>query len=811
MSLFTKIGKLGKAGGSDFTPRANIPRSDVQAAVEYVMDNAENVGTVYADKDAEYLVKTSSSGLTNERVVTDTDTITWNFATTGQAKASLTHLGIESLTDPGADRVIGWDDSEGAVKFFTPAQGLSFVGSYLSITDANLSYIVNASFSPGDILYHDGTTLTRLAAGTSGHFLKTRGTSAAPIWEHLPAGEGLGDLLSTNNLSDLADFAAARSNLGLTIGSQVQGWSSNLDSWSALAPSTKQNADATLTALAGVTTSADQIIYATGSDAFTTTSLTAFGRTLIDDADAATARTTLGLVIGTNVQAYDAELTALAGLTSAADTVPYFTGSGTASLGTFTAFGRSLVDDADAATARATLGLVIGTNVQAYDAELAAVAGLSSSSNTVPRFTGSGTADLLTFDTDGTLAGNSDTRLASQKAVKTYVDQIIASQDAMVFKGVIDCSANPNYPAADRGHTYRVSVAGKIGGASGTNVEVGDLLLCITDGTSAGTQAGVGSNWSISQANLDGAVIGPSSATDSNFAQFDGTSGKLIKGGLSFDTDGTLSANSATRVPSQSAVKTYADTKQPLDSELTALAGVTSAADALPYFTGAGTAATTTLTSFARTLIDDTDAATMRTTLGLAIGTNVQAYDAELAALASVTSAADKVPYFTGSGTATVADFTSFGRSLVDDANASAARTTLGVAIGTDVQAYSANNTIRSLTYCIDGGGATITTGNKKGFRVPFACTINSVTLGADQSGSIVIDIWKRAHASYPPTVSQTITASAKPTLSSATNSEDSTLTGWTTSISAGDWLFFNVDSVTTCQFVTVSLKVTTT
>lgn len=137
------------------------------------------------------------------------------------------------------------------------------------------------------------------------------------------------------------------------------------------------------------------------------------------------------------------------------------------------------------------------------------------------------------------------------------------------------------------------------------------------------------------------------------------------------------------------------------DAGLVALTGLTSAADKVPYWTGASTSATMTVTSFARSLLDDTtaggvmttlgltangqslvtaaDYAAMKTLLGLTIGTNVQAYDAELAALAGLTSAADKLPYFTGSGTASVATFTTFGRSLVDDADAAAARTTLGV------------------------------------------------------------------------------------------------------------------------------------
>lgn len=114
----------------------------------------------------------------------------------------------------------------------------------------------------------------------------------------------------------------------------------------------------------------------------------------------------------------------------------------------------------------------------------------------------------------------------------------------------------------------------------------------------------------------------------------------------------------------------------------------------------------------------------------------------------------------------------------------------------------------------IDGGGSTITTGIKGYLQVPFDGTITANTVLADQSGSIVIDVWKCTYAQFDaggthPVSGDKITASAPPTISTATKSTDSTLTGWTTSFSSGDVFGFNVNSVTTIQRATLALKFT--
>jgi hypothetical protein len=114
----------------------------------------------------------------------------------------------------------------------------------------------------------------------------------------------------------------------------------------------------------------------------------------------------------------------------------------------------------------------------------------------------------------------------------------------------------------------------------------------------------------------------------------------------------------------------------------------------------------------------------------------------------------------------------------------------------------------KTATVTFDGGGAAIVAGAHAWCRVDMACTIVGVSLLADQDGDFEVDIYKDTFANYPPTGADSIVASAPPTLSGADSSEDTTLTGWTTALAAGDVLIFEVTNCVDIEKCVLSLVV---
>lgn len=105
----------------------------------------------------------------------------------------------------------------------------------------------------------------------------------------------------------------------------------------------------------------------------------------------------------------------------------------------------------------------------------------------------------------------------------------------------------------------------------------------------------------------------------------------------------------------------------------------------------------------------------------------------------------------------------------------------------------------------IDGGSASPSTGSKGFVQVPYDCTITGWTLLANASGSAQVTVKKSTYGGFPATAS--IVASAPPALSSAQKNTSTTLTGWTTAITLGDVLEFNLDSVTTIVRLILELQ----
>ena len=430
-----------------------------------------------------------------------------------------------------------------------------------------------------------------------------------------------------NTLSGLTatDVQTAIDELGtdLVIGVDVQAYSAELD------------------AIAQLNSATNTLFYFTGVGTAGVTPFTSFARTLLDDTDALTVRTTIGLENVDNIsdankpvsiatqsvldgkQPLNGDLTALSGVTSLADTLFYFTGSQTGSVTTLTPFARTLLDDIDATTVRTTLGL-----------------GTSS-------ILDSGVANgVATLDGGGKIP-------TSQ--LPSSVDEIIESTDFASLP--VTGEDSKIYVTLDNNLTYRWSGSAYV-----------EISASLALGTTSST-AYRGDYSEIAYTHSQAITGNPHAVTPTDL-------------GLG-NVDNTSDLNKPVSTATQSAL----DLKQPLDAELTALSGLTSAVDSLPYFTGIGTAALTTLSSAGRALIDDADVAAQLATLGV---TNVvlgatAGYRTEYLTQAAYDAIVTKDPntqYLITDAVLSVADVSGisvFGSSLIDDANAATARTTLGL------------------------------------------------------------------------------------------------------------------------------------
>lgn len=123
-----------------------------------------------------------------------------------------------------------------------------------------------------------------------------------------------------------------------------------------------------------------------------------------------------------------------------------------------------------------------------------------------------------------------DDRYYTEAEIDDKLKVLLGANDAMIFKGIIN--KNTDLPDThETGWTYRVNKAGTY---AGKVCEIGDLVICVTDGLSAND-----SHWTVAQTNIDGAVIGPNTSTTNAVSTFADATGKVIKNNSTVTIDDT--------------------------------------------------------------------------------------------------------------------------------------------------------------------------------------------------------------------------------------------------------------------------------
>lgn len=795
-----------KAVRLPFNPTAEIPKTNVQEAIE-----AGFAGQ--APSSAAYLVQSADPVLSAERVVGDSTSIVADWATAGAVafkRAALTGdvaAGADSnsttiqpdvvtfakMQNIATDRLLGRDTAgTGDPEEISLNATLEFTGA---------GAIQRAALT-GDIAAAAGSNATTLATvnanvGTFG--------SATQTPTFTVNGKGLVTAASHQNISipstQINDFTEAVQDVagGMWTGNTEVGVSVTYEDSDGTLDITVTGVLEDLNTL-GAPASDGQFIVATGAGAFA-----------YESGD--TARTSLGVGTGDSPQ--------------------------------FTAVNVGHATDT-------TLTRVASGRIAVEGNELARYITLASTT------IGEGAALIGVSDSGGYYTGTN-----VEAALQEIGADIAALDQAIILKGSWDASAGtfPGAGAAQAGWKYIVSVAGTVDGVAFAQ---NDTIVAIADNASTTTYA---NNWFkqdftdqvLSVAGKTGAVtlvatditdfteavqdvIGATWADSSeiDFSYNDGSNSitaSLITNAVAYSKLAQGSALSVLGVTGN-ATADLASIAAANDGEVLRRAGT-----ALAFGTVATAGIANDAVTFAKmqnlttdrllgrdtastgdpeeisldSTLEFTGSASIRRAaltgdVAAAAGSNSTAIQSNVVTFAKMQDiATDRL---IGRDTAASGDpeEISVGGGLEFTGSAGIQRSALTGAVVASAGSNATTSTF-DIVVSLDGALTAITTGVKAAadLHFDFACTITGWTLTADQTGSIVIDVWKDTYANFPPTVADTIAGTEKPTISAAVKGQDTSLSTWTTSVAAGDMLRFNVDSVTDITACTLVLKATKT
>ncbi|MEA2036142.1 MAG: hypothetical protein U9O94_01435 [Nanoarchaeota archaeon] len=427
-------------------------------------------------------------------------------------------------------------------------------------------------------------------------------------------------------------------------------------------------------------------------------------------------------------------------------------------------------------------------------------------------------ASTFTGNITGNVTGNASTATALAADPTTCTNQFVRD---IAANGTLSCATVVD---ADVANDLTINSTSQITTTAGIDLgtsQVIDGTTGLTLGTNSITVAVASSVWDI---DATGIATGFGNITSSGTVAASALTGTLtgnVTGDLTgnADTATALAANggncSAGSYPlgvnASGAVESCTDASTEIDS---IVATHTSDNDAhQDLVTVAGTPDYITLTDqvLTRTKLDiDADTNLVAGT-NITLTTNTLAVDNPVVAnlTGDVTGNADTA---TALETArTIAGVSFDGTANIDISldglsDVATSTATSGHILQADGSNWNSVSQPREICFIIDGGGSAITTGAKAWVRANDAFTITTVDATADQSGSIVVDLWKDTYANFPPTDADSITSAAPPTITTAVKSQDSTLTGWTTAVSEGDYIRANVDSITTIEMVEVCI-----